>query len=139
MPASVACEEMECNVLDFFSWENGKSHGTSAFHSMPSGRWISSSAWLQAAPHSAAHHPLVAKFPQLTSSVKLGKTWILLTKKEWRSAGLIKNDAPKLTLAFLMKFLAGLRGGSHVRSSSKPLSDDRMFVGDHMSNPAALI
>jgi len=73
MPASVACEEMECNVLDFFSWENGKSHGTSAFHSMPSGRWISSSAWLQAAPHSAADHPLVAKFPQLTSSVKLGK------------------------------------------------------------------
>ena len=124
MPASVACEETECNVLameahqhGFFSWENGLSHGTSALHSMPSGRWTSSSAWLQAVPHSAAHHPLLVKFPQLTSSVKLGMQNLDHQRRDGKSWKM-KNDAVKLTPAFLMKFLAGLRGGSHVRSSS---------------------
>ena len=61
--------------------------------------------------------------PAVSSSAKLGS----YSRK--RNGGL--QDSSRTML--------GLRGGSHVRSSSKPLSDDRMFVGDHMSNPAALI
>ena len=71
MPASVACDKKR-NVLDFFFWENGKSHGTACL------RVDGFPALLGCRRHLTLL--LTSGETQLTSSVALSacKTWILL-------------------------------------------------------------